>query len=77
MHETTWPDFCEISLNQQKLAELKPLKTNSSLKKRKDDVQTLQNSNSLKQGYNLVQIKDLSSQHQLIEPKSQYKIAEE
>ena len=41
MYESTWPDFCEIYLNSFKIHEFKPLKSNSSLKKRKDDPLTL------------------------------------
>ena len=41
MNEITWPDFCEILINQQRVAEFKPLKSNSSLKKRKDEIQII------------------------------------
>ena len=38
LDDITWPDLGEIQINEQRIAEFKPLPQNSSLKKRKDDI---------------------------------------
>lgn len=38
--EPTWPDIGELQLNAKKVVEFKPLQSNSSLKKRKDEKYT-------------------------------------
>jgi hypothetical protein len=37
LYETTWVDHGELIINKTKVMEFKPLNSNSSLKKRKDE----------------------------------------
>ena len=53
IYEYSWPDLGEISLNDKKFMDLKPLLNNSSLKRRKDDKITLDLS-TIKEGINKI-----------------------
>ena len=37
LYETTWVDYGELAINKAKVMDFKPLNSNSSLKKRKDE----------------------------------------
>ena len=41
MYEITYPDFGELYVNTTKVLDFKPLLSNSSLKKRKDEKYTM------------------------------------
>lgn len=54
LYEPTWPDYAEFHLNGKKLNEFKPLQSNSSLKKRKDEKYSINEANLLRVGTNTV-----------------------
>ena len=62
IYETTWPDLGEVLLNDKKLMDLKPLQTNSSLKKRKDERIFIEGY-LIKEGHNKIAIKESNPTH--------------
>ena len=62
LYETTWPDLGEISVNDKKFTDLKPLQTNSSLKKRKDD-KIFIDGHLIKEGINKITIRETHPSH--------------
>ena len=62
LYDYTWPDLGEISVNDKKIMDLKPLQNNSSLKRRKDDKITL-TLTTLKEGINKIAVKEYIPSH--------------
>lgn len=73
IYETTWPDFGVIQMNGELILELKPLQSNSSLKKRKDEKYTFKGIKNLAEGKNQLQIKEFSP---LASEKQQMRLAD-
>lgn len=58
MHEITWPDVGELTINNVRVLEFKPLVLNSSLKKRKDEKYFTNDLNLISSGVNIIHLKD-------------------
>ena len=62
LYETSWPDLGEITINDKKHLDLKPLQNNSSLKKRKDE-KIFVESIMVKEGNNKITIREFHPSH--------------
>lgn len=58
MYEITWPDIGELSINNMRVLEFKPLVLNSSLKKRKDEKYYTNDLNLISPSVNVVHLKE-------------------
>lgn len=63
MHETTWPDIGDISVNGMKMKEFQPLMANSSLKKRKDERIIVKDVSIIVKGENRLSFREGNSSH--------------
>lgn len=54
IYETTWPDLGIMKLNNETILEFKPLQSNSSLKKRKDEKLSFKGTKNILEGTNQI-----------------------